>query len=201
MKQTEWLVRLTCVAVALTSFRARIGGRLEERRELPGPRNIVTGLNDMTTGAKLKLRDQEEHLFGQAIAGTIRLFTADRERALGSGAITGGLTWLPSRQFTERWGMHVALGYLLTGDSGAERTDDALHQGGAADCRISGPVQTVVKAAWITPDTARDETAVETHPGVRWSASESLTLDAAAGVGVAGPAAAVTATVVRTWAL
>lgn len=200
LRHWDFPCALTCGLLPRLDAGVGFGGHIEERRELLGNRNIVTDLNDVTAAAKMKLLDQEAFGAGQALAATVKFPTADREKGTGSGQFDYDLTWILSRRLNERWGAHLNLGYLLTGDADDEIVDNALHYGLATDFQLSDPVQLVAEVFAFTPDTERGDTGMELRGGLRWCVSDTLTLDAAAGAGVVGPAAPMTATVGLTWA-
>ncbi|MFA7256146.1 MAG: transporter [Kiritimatiellales bacterium] len=176
------------------------GGQFEERTEATGT-DRENGIGDLELSAKWKFFDETAHLPSQALTVAVKLPTADDSNELGSGETDYDLTWIASKMLTEKTGVHVNAGYTWVGEPSGEDVSDIVHYGLALDYQLTETVQWVGEVFAEKELQNGESTVVQYNTGFRWSAAESLTLDAAAGSKLRGDDAPdFTATFGLTWA-
>ena len=156
------------------------GGLVEERTEL-GERDHESGIGDLTVGTKWQFLKETGWLPRQALAAAVKFPTADDDKGLGSGKTDYDLTWIASKKLGEKTGVHVNAGYTWVGEPSGEDVADVFHYGVALDYQLTDSVQWVGELFAEKELQGGTQTVVQYNTGFRWSASESLTLDAAAG--------------------
>jgi len=176
------------------------GGLVEERTEL-GERDHESGIGDLTVGTKWQFLKETGWLPRQALAAAVKFPTADDDKGLGSGKTDYDLTWIASKMLNEKTGLHVNAGYTWVGEPPGENVGDVAHYGLALDYQLTEAVQWVGELFAEKELQGGTQTVVQYTSGFRWSATKSLTLDAAAGSCLRGDEALeFTATLGLTWA-
>jgi hypothetical protein len=176
------------------------GGQFEERTERleDGMTETCTrehGIGDLTGGAKWQITESCPFGARHALAPSVKIPTADNDKGLGSGEADADFTWIASRSVGERAGVHLNFGYAWIGGP----DDDAVHYGVSFDYQVAEDWQ------WVGELFAEKELAsgadliAQYGTGVRWTPTDSLTLDLAAGSGISGGASDFTATAGLTW--
>lgn len=165
---------------------AGFGGQIEERLEESGSDDRAGGIGDLVLAAKWSLYAGPELQPSLALAPSVKLPTADEDDGLGSGEVDADITAILSHPVTARAGVHLNAGYTWVGDTREEPADDELHGGVAADYQVTDAVQVVAEAAAAKAVTSGERAAFYGRGGLRWAAGENLTLDAAAGLRLAG---------------
>ncbi len=156
------------------------GGVFEERTEL-GERDHESGIGDLTVGTKWQFLPEGIWLPRQALAGAVKIPTADDDNGMGSGKTDYDLTWIASKSLGENASVHVNAGYTWVGEPSGEEVGDVFHYGVALDVQLTETVQWVGEVFAEKELQDGTQTVVLYNSGFRWSATESLTLDAAAG--------------------
>lgn len=172
------------------------GGQLEEREDAVGQRNWESAIGDLTLGAKWQFLQADRFWADHALAGTLKLPTADSDDGCGSGHTDFDLTWIVTKPLGEKWNVHVNLGYTWVG--GAK---DSLHYGLAADYQLTDRIQLVAEVYADSPLNKDEKTAALAGGGVRWQVWESLVLDAALNARLSDAAPSWTATIGLTWTM
>lgn len=176
------------------------GGLFEERTEVSG-KDHESGVGDFTAGAKWQFISESAWLPRQALAAAVKFPTADDPNGLGSGKTDYDLTWIASKMLNERTGIHVNAGYTWVGEPSGENVGDVVHYGLALDVQLSETVQWVGEVFAEKELQSGTQTIAQYNTGFRWSATESLVLDVAAGSHLCGDDAPdLTATAGLTWA-
>lgn len=161
-----------------------------------------SGVGDLELGAKLKIAAEKEWLPALAVAGSVKIPTADEDKGLGSGKTDFDLTLIASRMLTETSGLHLNAGYAWIGEPSGEDVADVAHCSVALDVQLTDSVQWVGEVFAENELQGGTQALVQCNTGFRWSVSECLTLDAAAGAGLHGDDVPdFTATAGLTWAL
>ena len=197
-----WKFPFGLTAGILPSVEAGIGfgGLLEERTEIAG-KDCEYGLCDMVFGTKWKFFSATGWLPAQALAAAVKIPTADDDKGHGSGKTDYDLTWIASKMLNEKTGLHVNAGYTWVGEPSGENVGDVAHYGLALDYQLTEAVQWVGELFAEKELQGGTQTVVQYNSGFRWSATKSLTLDAAAGSCLRGDEAPdFTATLGLTWA-
>ncbi|HOW98137.1 MAG TPA: transporter [Kiritimatiellia bacterium] len=156
-----------------------------------------SGIRDTAIGAKWQFLPSCPLGARHALAPSVKLPTADEDKGLGSGETDFDLTWIISRTLGEKAGAHVNLGYAWIG--GPE--DDVLHYGFALDYQATETMQAVGEVFAERETSGGADTVGQFNLGLRYSATDALALDLAAGsrIGDDGPDFTVTAGL--TWVL
>jgi hypothetical protein len=176
------------------------GGVVEELTEL-GERDHESGLGDLTAGTKWQFLPEGAWLPAQALAAAVKFPTANDDKGLGSGETDYDLTWIASKKIGDKTGVHVNAGYTWVGEPDGEDVGDVAHYGLALDYQLTEAVQWVGEVFAEKELQGGTQTVVQYNSGFRWSAAESLTLDAAAGSRLRGEEAPdFSATLGLTWA-
>ena len=179
---------------------AAFGGQLEEREEATG-RDRECGIGDLELGAKWKVMQEQTVFPALALAGAIKLPTADEDKDLGSGETDYDLTGIASKMLTDRIGLHVNAGYTWVGEPDGEEVGDVAHYGAALEVQLTGALQWAGEVFAEKELQDGTQTVVQGNTGLRWNPSENLTLDIAAGGRLAGnDAPDFTAAAGLTWA-
>jgi hypothetical protein len=174
------------------------GGQVAERDCGDGRTAFEAGFSDVDLGFKWKVLDQERWLLSQAIAGAIKIPTADDDEGWGTGEVDYDLTWIITRQINEELGVLFNLGYTHLGDTDVEEFSDVLHYGPAVTYQLTPTLQPVAEIVLETPLDG-GKTAAGANAGIRWQVHETLMLDTAIGTKVAGDWPHWIATVGLTW--
>jgi hypothetical protein len=170
------------------------GGQFQDHDE-DGETAFEEGLSDLTLGVKWKVLEQQTAFFDQAISGSIKLPTADRDKGLGSGKVDYDLTYIATRQLNDEIAALFNVGYTWLGD---DDDSDVVHYGPALTYQLTPTIQPVAEVLLETPvDGGR--TSVGINGGLRYELMETLVLDAAIGTHLAGDWPDWTATVGLTW--
>ncbi len=170
------------------------GGQFQDHDE-NGETAFEEGLSDLTLGVKWKLLEQKDAFFDQAISGSVKLPTADRDRGLGTGKVDYDLTYILTRQINDEVGALFNLGYTWLGD---DEDSDVVHYGPALTYQLTRKLQPVTELILETPVDGSG-TSAGINGGFRYQLTEPLMLDAALGTHLAGDWPDWTATVGLTW--
>ncbi len=176
------------------------GGMFEERKTGDG-HDCVSGCSDFGLGTKWMFLKEKESLPAMSLVAVVKLPTADDSNGLGTGKPHYDLTWMASKKLGEKTGIHVNAGYCWAGQPEGEEGGDVVHYGLALDYQLTESVQWVGEVFAEKELQDDTQTCVQYNTGFRWSASDSLTLDIAAGSRLRGDEAPdFTATTGLTWA-
>lgn len=158
-----------------------------------------SGSGDAALGAKWQFLSSCPLGARYAVVPSVKIPTADDNKDLGSGETDCDLTWIVSRALGEKAGAHVNLGYSWVG--GPDR--DVLHYGVAMDYQATEAMQAVGAIFAERETSGGADTVGQFNLGLRYSASESLVLDLAAGsrFGDEGPDLTATAGLTWVWGL
>jgi len=162
------------------------GGQWEHRFDDAGHRESETDFCDVSLAAKGQFLDQDKFFLDQSLAFAAKLPVADCDNDMGSGEVDYDLTWIASRQITERWTADVNAGFTWLGNNDDEDFGNILHYGVATGYQLTPTLQPVTEIACETPVEDHDTTAIGANAGLRFQPLEWLTLDAAVGTRVAG---------------
>lgn len=80
-----------------------LGGQMEEREEMLGEKEVVTGLGDLILGAKAKVLTANRFWADQALSFAAKFPTAPRYKDLGTGETDFDLTWIASKLMGVNW--------------------------------------------------------------------------------------------------
>lgn len=174
------------------------GGQFEEKENGGGRTAFEESLSDLTLGFKWLVLDRDKVFFDHALAGGIKIPVADDAEGLGSGQFDYDLTWIISRPINDRADFLFNIGYTWFGDRDDEDFSNLLHYGPAITYQLTDKFQPVAEILFETPVDG-GKTSVGANVGVRYALTESVTLDAACGCGLAGDWPDWTATVGMTW--
>ncbi|MBU0715039.1 MAG: transporter [Verrucomicrobia bacterium] len=183
---------------------AGFGGQFEERTEIDEKSgdectNSENGIGDLTLVAKWQFLGETTWLPRQAIVPAVKFPTSDKDKGLGSGKTNYDLTWIASKSLCEKMNAHINVGYSWISAPADEDVGNILHYGLALDYRIVDALQ------WVGEVFAEKElfsgaaTAIMFNTGLRFSPTEGLTFDIAAGSRLAGDAPDLIATAGLTW--
>lgn len=182
---------ITCGVVRDVQITAGFGGILERRTEVVGGTEMSeteSGIGDFVVTAKWQFFGGSGWVPRQAVVPTVKFPTADTDKGFGSGEYDYDLTWISSRTFNDKTGVHLDVGYTVTGGLEGSSGGDVFHSGIAADYRISSAVQwvgeTIVEKELVD---ASDVTS-QFLTGIRWFPSERLMVDVAGGSKISGDA-------------
>lgn len=199
LRHWDFPLALACGAASRWEIGIASGGQLEERGELESDDDLVTGLSDVILGTKLKFADQEKLWADQAGAFSVKVPTTRRRKGLSTSEVDYDLTWIASRNVTEKTSLHLNAGYTWLTDPPGERLDNVLHYGAVLTHPISSSIELAAEVFANTPTDRWSETDVFVNGGFRWQAAPTLVLDAAIGAGVRGETPDITATFGLTW--
>ncbi|MDP2991296.1 MAG: transporter [Kiritimatiellota bacterium] len=180
------------------------GGQFEERTEIDEKSGedctrSESGIGDLTLFAKWQSLKEMTWLPRQAIVPAVKFPTSDKDKGLGSGKTDYDLTWIASRSFGEKMGVHINVGYSWLGEPADEEVGDILHYGLALDYRLFDALQWVGEVFAEKELRRGTDAAVMFNTGLRLSPAEGLTFDIAVGSRLAGDAPDLIATAGLTW--
>ena len=181
------------------------GGQFERRTETVesgSGKNCIreNGIGDLTIGAKWQFVGETAWCPRQAFAPSVKLPTADEDEGLGSGETDYDLTWIASKDLTERMGAHFNAGYSILGEPSGEAVGDVAHYGIALDYQLTAPLQWIGEVFAEKALEHGGGTAVQYNSGLRWCLSDALVCDIAAGSRICGDGTPdFTATAGLTW--
>ncbi len=181
------------------------GGQFERRTEtvesISGKDCIrENGIGDLTIGAKWQYVGETAWCPRQAVAPSVKFPTADEDEGLGSGETDYDLAWIASKTLTERMGAHFNAGYSFMGEPSGEEIGDVVHYGIALDYQLTEPLQWVGEVFAEKAMEHGGGTAIQYNSGFRWSLSDALACDIAAGSRICGDGTPdFTATAGLTW--
>lgn len=166
------------------------GGVFEERTETleetgSDVRRHENGIGDLNVGVKWQFLPVCPLGARHALAASVKFPTADEDKELGSGKTDADLYWIISRNLGETAGAHLQIGYTWIGGP----DDDVLHAGLALDVQLTDVLQGVGEVFAEKELTDGADAIWQYTLGLRWAATETLTLDVAAGskLGSDGP--------------
>ncbi|HVT89259.1 MAG TPA: transporter [Tepidisphaeraceae bacterium] len=166
------------------------GGQFEDRHGDDDQSSFVQSCSDLTLGIKWKILEQDKAFFDQAILAGVKIPTASRHNDMGSGKVDFDLTYVATRQLTEKTSILFNVGYTWMGD---RQESDILHYGPALTYQLTDTLQPVLELVFQTPIDG-GPTAAGIDGGIRWQFSDSLMFDAAIGTKVQGDWPELTAT-------
>lgn len=197
----EWPFGLTAGILPNVEAGLSFGGVHERRVEAGMPIDRECGVSDLELAVKWKFFDEASWLPAQALAAAIKVPTADEDKGLGSGETDYDLTWIASKKLGEKTGVHLNAGYTWVGEPAGEDVGDVFHYGIALDYQLTEAVQWVGEVFAEKEVQGGTQTLVQCNTGFRYSVSDRLTLDLAAGTGLHGDDTPdLTATAGLTWA-
>jgi len=175
------------------------GGQFEERVHV-AQKDHESGIGDRVVGVKWAYLSETNGCPAQALAFSVQFPTANEDEGFGSGEIDYDLTWIASKMVTETPGLHLNAGYTWVGEPSGEDVGDIVYYGAAVDVQLNETVQWVGEIFAEKELQGGTQTVVQYNTGFRWSASDALTLDIAAGSSLSGDDAPdFTATAGLTW--
>jgi hypothetical protein len=168
---------------------AGFGGQLEQRtwHQHEGKGRRVSGLADLNLATKWMYLTESTYLPRQTLCPSVTLPTADDQKGLGSGETDYDLTWLASKSFGEKTGVHLNVGYSWLGDPPDEDKGDLIHYGVAADYQIVDSLQ-LIGELFGELELKDYESALQSNIGFRWEVIDDFLLVASAGSRISGDA-------------
>jgi len=196
----EFPFGISCGVIERLQVGIGFGGQFEERTELlencgSEKKDKVSGIGDLNFGAKWQVIQSCPLGARHAVAPSVKFPAADEDEGLGSGHTDYDVTWIASRNFGKRVGVHFNCGYAWIG--GPDK--DILHCGGGFEFQISEALQWVGELFGEKELRDESESALQYNTGFRWSPSENLTVDVAGGSRLTGDTPDFTATAGLTW--
>ena len=170
------------------------GGQFDLRENAVGGREAACSFDDVVLTSKWNPVPQERFGVALALAGSVKIPTADCDHGFGSNGVDTDLTLIATRRWGERLGTHLNVGYTW---NGAEV--DLVHYGVAADYAVTSKLSLVAEVFADTPVDDGSGTRVMFNGGVRFACTPDFTLDAAAGVSLRGAETDIQVTVGFTW--
>ena len=161
------------------------GGQFEERSHV-AEKDHESGFGDLVLGMKWNFLTETNWIPAQTLLCSVKFPTADDHKGFGSGEIDYDLTWIASKMVTETVGLHVNAGYTWAGEPSGESVGDIAHYGAAVDVQLNETVQWVGEVFSEKELQGGSQTVVQYNTGFRWSASDALILDVAAGSSLCG---------------
>lgn len=145
-----------------------------------------SGCTDLEIGTKWNFLSETNLLPAISLTAAVKLPTADEEKGLGSGETDWDVTFVFSKTLSERLTGHLNAGYGFIKSPEAEDLGDVLHGAAALEVQL-------LEAWWLTGEVLAErerEDGADTewmgNLGLRWTVSENLALDAAAGSALGG---------------
>lgn len=175
------------------------GAQFERRIETPAigseREKWYNGVSDLEIGAKFRLTEACPLGARHAIVASVKLPTADDDRELGSGKTDYGIAWIFSRELADGLNVHVNIAYTRVGGD----DPDVWLAGISLDVQLTEKLQAVGELVNEVERVDDAESASLFNIGLRWSLSEQLTLDVAAGGKIRGDVPDFTATAGLVW--
>ena len=180
---------------------AGFGGQFERRTETIDASTEQAWIDeesvgDLVIGGKWQIIEACPLGARHAVAPSVKFPTADEDKDMGSGETDYDLTWIISRNFGDKTGAHINVGYSWIGGPGK----DLFHYGLALDYQVADALQWVGEAFAEQELTSGSDTVAQFNTGLRWVPIDGLTADAAVGSNLTDDAADFTATIGLTWA-
>ena len=175
-----------------------LGQQFESRENDEGKNERVHGVDDLSLGMKWMFLEESTYLPRQTMAPSVKLPTADDGDDLGSGKTDYDLTWKASKSLGKDTGLHVNAGYTWVGHECDEALGDVVHWGVAMDYQFLDALQGIGEV-FGEEELKEHEATWQYNLGLRWAATDSFTLVAAAGSKISGDAPDFTATAGMIW--
>jgi hypothetical protein len=181
---------------------AGFGGQLEQRtwHQHEGAGRRVSGFADLNLATKWMYLKESTYLPRQTLCPSVTFPTADEHKGLGSGETDYDLTWMASKSFGEKTGVHLNLGYSFLGEPPEEDLGDLVHYGVAADYQILESLQ-LIGELFGELELNDYESALQCNIGTRWEIMDDFFLVASAGSRISGDAPDFSAKVGFIWVL
>jgi hypothetical protein len=170
------------------------GGQFERREDELGGYDTACSFNDVVLSAKWNPVPQERFGAALALAGGVKLPTADCDHQFGSGHVDCDLTLIATRRWGEKFGTHINFGYTSIGAD-----VDVMHYGIAAEYALTDKLMPVFEVFVETPFNDGSSTSVFCSGGLRYAPSPDFVLDAAIGTNLRGNDPDLFVTVGFTW--
>ena len=120
---------------------ASMGAQLDDRVRTNQIHQTVGGSSDLSLSAKLKLVDQEQAWATHAVALLVKFPTANRGQDLGTGYFDYDVTWLASKDFTDRLSADFNFGYTWIGNGAAVIDSLPVASGDIFHCGVGSQYQ------------------------------------------------------------
>ena len=198
VRDYEFPLGVTTGLLPTLELGAGFGGRIQERTEAAGGSSIH-GLGDFAAGIKWNPISEEDSFAAHALAASVKLPTASRNKGFGTGETDFDLLYIGSRTLSDRWSCHLNLGYTWMGDPPGAPLDDLINTGIALSWRATTELEWVTEIISVTPDAQWDDSSLQWLGGVRWHLRPTLMLDAAVGAKLRGEAPDLDVLVGLTW--
>jgi len=137
----------------------------------------ASGIGDMTIEMKWRILDDEATGLSLALKPGLSIPSGDKEKGLGSGSLSGGLTLIVTR--AGRLGaMHGNLGFSRTEKGDEQNRRSIWHASVGTEINVTGALRAVLNSGIES----NEEKASATHPafllgGIIYSVAENLDLD------------------------
>lgn len=179
---------------------AGFGGQLEQRtwHQHEGAGRRVSGLADLNLATKWMYLTESTYVPRQTLCPSATFPTANDQKGLGSGETDYDLTWLASKSFGEKTGVHLNVGYSWLGEPPDEDMGNLIHYGVAADYQILESLQ-LIGEVFGELELNDYESALQANIGFRWEVIDDFLLVASAGSRISGDAPDFTAKVGLIW--
>jgi len=158
--------------------------------------NGQEGVADTSIGAKWQYLSSGPLRTRHAIAPSVKLPTADKDKGFGSGKTDTDLTYILSSSLGDSVGLHFNVGYSWNG--GPEK--NILLYGVALDFFLTDSLQWVGELTFDDEMSGDADTVIQYNTGFRWSINDTITFDIAGGSRIDGEAPDFFATIGLTWA-
>lgn len=193
VRHVETPVGLAFGLPARLELGASFGWQWEQRQTTTG-RDSENDVSDLVVGLKWNPFPAEQWWAGHALAASVKIPTANKEEDLGSGRADYDLMYIVTKTITAQISADLNIGHTWVGGD-----DDVLHYGLAVRWQTTNRIEWVAEIVADTVLASANDTAVSLNGGVRWTVSDTLILDAAAGGGLNKHAPDWTATIGLTW--
>jgi hypothetical protein len=180
---------------------AAVGVQWQSYSPANGNRQTASGFSDIPIYTKFKLLDQDQWWCSQSLEFEINVPTASREQGLGTGNPNYDLTWLASKDFTDKLTGDLNLGYTLVGNDSASSFSNQLHYGLALEYSVTDKLGLNAQFLTSVPDSQMNHTEVALSTGIGWQATPRFQMHASVteGIGAGNQVIEVSATVGATW--
>ena len=180
---------------------ASLGGQWQSYSTTNGNRQTAFGLSDLPVYTKFKLLDQEQWWLSQSLEFEMKIPTASRQQGLGTGNPDYDLTWLVSKDLTDKLTGDFNLGYTWLGNGPTGPLSDQLHYGLALEYFASDKLGLVAQVLTSVPGSQMDHTEVALGAGIGWQVTPRFQVHAALtkGIGAGNQVIDVSATIGATW--
>lgn len=141
-----------------------------------GKRQTAFGFGDIPVYSKVKVLDQEQWFASQSLSLEIKIPTASRREGLGTGNPDYDLTWIISKDLTDRLTGDLNVGYTWLGDAASGPLQDQLHYGAALQYNATDKWSLFGQLLTCSPDSQLNRIQVAFTSGVGWQITPRLQL-------------------------